>query len=122
MFYLSRNFYLRLLLLFFGCSQATSSFKRGLCFTPNSTTPQDNKIWVQPPEALTWYYNYEMTPPPMFDEISQDQFEFVPMLWGPPTYAADTTFLEVIKSLRENGRNISHVMYVYCFESASRYD
>lgn len=95
-----------------------SSHKRGLCFTPNVTTPQDDKIWIQPSHLLPWYYSYGMTPPSTFDNVSQDEFEFVPMLWGAPAHPADTTFLDTIRKLIESGRAISHVMYVYSWVHA----
>lgn len=117
-----RNFYLCLLFLNLGttCSQASSS-KRGLCFTPNTTTPQDDDIWIHPPKALSWYYSYGMTPPPTFEDKRQDQFEFVPMLWGAPASAANSTFLEIVESLIGNGHNVSHVMYVSLSEGIAKH-
>ncbi|KAK3323127.1 glycosyl hydrolase catalytic core-domain-containing protein, partial [Cercophora scortea] len=88
-----------------------ASSKRGLVFSPNSTTPDDDLIWVQKPTDLTWYYNYQATPSLVFNNISQADFEFVPMLWGAPNSASDTTFLDSVKGLIENrGINISHVL------------
>ncbi|OIW32751.1 hypothetical protein CONLIGDRAFT_653291 [Coniochaeta ligniaria NRRL 30616] len=89
---------------------ATSSSKRGLVFTPNVTHPMDNYIWTQKPSDLTWYYNYGASPSGVFSNVTQEAFEFVPMLWGAPADASDTTFLTTVKGLITNGRNITHVM------------
>ncbi|KAI0376323.1 glycoside hydrolase family 128 protein [Hypomontagnella monticulosa] len=85
----------------------TRSPKRGLVFVPKSATPEDNKIWVQSGSDLTWYYNYESTPSSAFSDLSQDQFEFVPMLWGP---IDDTSFLDSVQSQIDSGRDIKHVL------------
>ncbi|KAI2468525.1 glycoside hydrolase family 128 protein [Annulohypoxylon bovei var. microspora] len=85
----------------------TRSSKRGLVFVPNSDSPQDNKIWVQSGSDLTWYYNYGSTPSPAFDGVSQDQFEFVPMLWGA---VDDTSFLDSVRGQIDSGRRITHVL------------
>ena len=88
-----------------------ASDKRGLCFTPNITTPEDNSIWAQKPTDLTWYYNYGEFPSDAFDGVSQSDFEFVPMLWGAPSDVSNTTFLKSIKSLiNDKGINITHVL------------
>ena len=89
---------------------ATSSSKRGLVFTPNATTAVDNYIWTRTPSDLTWYYNYDASPSPIYSNISQADFAFVPMLWGAPSDASDTTFLTTVKGLVSDGLNISHVM------------
>ncbi|KAB5540250.1 glycosyl hydrolase catalytic core-domain-containing protein [Coniochaeta sp. 2T2.1] len=89
---------------------ATSSSKRGLCFTPNATTSQDNYIWTRKPSDLTWYYNYGASPSPVYGNLTQDDFEFVPMLWGAPEDSNDVTFINTVKGLINNGRNITHVM------------
>lgn len=86
------------------------SSKRGLVFTPNSQWPQDNYIWADPPSDLTWYYNYGVTPSTAYGNTTQETFEFIPMLWGAPSDASSTTFLEQVQSLVSGGRNISHVM------------
>lgn len=88
---------------------ATTSEKRGLVFTPNSTWPQDNYIWTRSPSDLTWYYNYGSAPSPVYSNLSQSDFEFIPMLWGAPSDTSDTTFLSAVKQLISDGRNITHV-------------
>ncbi|KAL2020648.1 hypothetical protein VTK56DRAFT_8138 [Thermocarpiscus australiensis] len=89
-----------------------ASPKRGLCFTPNETSRADDKIWVQKPSCLTWYYNYQATPEPTYEATPQSEFEFVPMLWGAPENPRDnTTFLSTVKSLiTDKGINITHVL------------
>ncbi len=90
---------------------ATTSAKRGLAFTPNTTTRADDKIWVQKPTSLTWYYNYQPSPEPTYSDIPQSEFEFVPMLWGAPSSLSDTTFLNTVKSLiKDKGINITNVL------------
>jgi hypothetical protein len=90
------------------------SSKRGLCFVPNDATPQDNYIWPRSPSDLTWYYNYGSTPSPVYNNVSQSAFEFVPMLFGAPTNpSSDTSFLDTITGLINGGNNkvnISHVL------------
>lgn len=61
-------------------AQANLSSKRGLCFVPNDTTPQDNAIWKKPSNALTWYFNYNNYPSYTFRDVHQSRLEFVPML------------------------------------------
>ncbi|KAI1442071.1 glycoside hydrolase family 128 protein [Annulohypoxylon stygium] len=85
----------------------TRSSKRGLVFVPNQDSPQDNKIWTQSGSDLTWYYNYGSTPSPAFDDVSQDDFEFVPMLWGS---IDDTSFLDSVRGQIDSGRRITHVL------------
>ncbi|QSZ28555.1 hypothetical protein DSL72_003053 [Monilinia vaccinii-corymbosi] len=93
--------------LIIACSAETvgSSSKRGLVFVPNSKYPNDNQIWVQPGSDLSWYYNYGMAASPAFSDRTQEEFEFVPMLWSP-----STTFLTDAKSLISGGRNITHIL------------
>lgn len=91
-------------------SSATPSSKRGLVFTPNATHPNDNYIWTRQPSDLTWYYNYGASPSSVYSNLSQSDFEFVPMLWGAPSSASDVTFLNTVKGLVTGGRNITHVM------------
>lgn len=87
------------------------SDKRGLCFVPNDDTPQDNTIWTQPGSTLGWYYNYESTPSPSFAHISQDDFEFIPMMWGAGPNFEDTAFLDQVRSMIEDdGRDIRRVL------------
>ena len=89
-----------------------ASPKRGLVFTPNPKSPADNTIWVQEPSDLTWYYNYQERPSPVFSNIPQSDFEFVPMLWGtPPDPTTDTTFLKAVRELvNEKKINITNVL------------
>ncbi|KAI9649742.1 hypothetical protein NHQ30_002323 [Ciborinia camelliae] len=82
-----------------------SSPKRGLVFVPNSKHPGDNQIWVEAGSDLTWYYNYGIAASPAYSNRTQEEFEFVPMLWG-----TSTTFLSDIKSLISGGRNVTHVL------------
>lgn len=91
-------------------SGGTCNTKRGLCFVPNATTPEDDTTWTQAPGDLTWYYNYGMSPAPTFAQLDQDQFEFVPMLWGAPFQPNDTTFFNTIKAFVTRGIRISHVL------------
>jgi hypothetical protein len=81
------------------------SSKRGLVFVPNSKYPQDNQIWVESGSDLTWYYNYQASPSPAYANRTQEEFEFVPMLWSP-----STTFLSSVQSMISGGRNISHIL------------
>lgn len=83
----------------------SKSDKRGLVFVPSTKHPEDNQVWVQSGSDLTWYYNYGVQPSSAFASTTQDDFEFVPMLWG-----TSNTFLADIKALVAGGRNISHVM------------
>jgi len=91
----------------FTSAQATfqRSSKRGLVFVPNSKYPQDNQIWVESGSDLTWYYNYQASPSPAYANRTQEEFEFVPMLWSP-----STTFLSSVQSMISGGRNISHIL------------
>lgn len=91
-------------------SLAAASSKRGLVFTPNATHGVDNYIWTRKPSDLTWYYNYQESPSPVYNNLSQAAFEFIPMLWGAPADASDTTFLTTVQGLVKGGRNISRVM------------
>lgn len=89
---------------------AAKNYKRGLVFTPNSTFPGDNSIWVKPPTDLSWYYNYDMVPSPAFAGISQKDFEFIPMLWG-ASDPDDTRFFTTVRDLvKVKGINITTVM------------
>ncbi|CAK7564423.1 MAG: hypothetical protein SEPTF4163_002314 [Sporothrix epigloea] len=98
------------LLFSFSGATAVSPGKRGLVFTPDPEWPQDNYIWTRPPSDLTWYYNYDVSPSPVYSNISQTDFEFVPMLWGAPLSTSDTTFLTSVKKLIARGVDIRHVM------------
>lgn len=87
------------------------SSKRGLVFVPSSKYPEDNFIWTRQPSDLTWYYNYGASPSPAYSNLSQSDFEFVPMLWGAPADTSDTTFLTTVKELiEEKNVNISYVL------------
>jgi hypothetical protein len=81
------------------------STKRGLVFVPSTKYPSDNQIWVEGNSDLSWYYNYGVQPSPAYSNRSQEEFEFVPMLWSP-----STTFLSSVTSLINGGRNITHVL------------
>jgi hypothetical protein len=85
----------------------TSSPKRGLVYVPSTKHPSDDKIWLTPPSDLTWYYNYQSTPSPAFDNT---QLQFVPQLWGAPSSTSDTFFLDSVKSQIEAGANITYVL------------
>ncbi|SPQ24097.1 5f230f73-11bd-4124-9abb-0e3001b172c7 [Thermothielavioides terrestris] len=88
-----------------------ASPKRGLAFTPNATTREDDSIWVTKPSDLTWYYNYKSSPESVFSHLPQSQFEFVPMLWGAPSSLDDATFLTTVKGLiQDGGVNVTHVL------------
>ncbi|KAL2267956.1 hypothetical protein VTJ83DRAFT_5233 [Remersonia thermophila] len=84
--------------------------KRGLVFTPNATTRSDDKIWVQKPTTLTWYYNYKPEPEAVYEHLPQSEFEFVPMMWGAPSPIDDTSFVRTIKNLIKQGINITNVL------------
>lgn len=90
-----------------GQANYTRSSKRGLIFIPNSTTPQDNSIWIEPGSDLTWYYNYGLQPSPA---LAGSSLQFVPMLFSAPSSTSDTSFLDGIKELISNGMNISYVL------------
>lgn len=89
---------------------SAASDKRGLVFTPNKDFPADNKVWVQSGSDLTWYYNYQSLPSPAYESLSQDEFEFIPMMWGVSSNLDDTAFLKEVKSLIDQGRKIKHVL------------
>lgn len=86
--------------------------KRGLVFVPNARFTQDNSIWLRGTgaAALAWYYNYGPNPSDAFAGANQSTFEFVPMLWGAPTNLDDTSFLERVKLMIKNGRNVTHAL------------
>lgn len=87
-----------------------ASSKRGLCFTPNEQHPEDNRVWVQPQSDLGWYYNYQSLPSPAYAGLSQDEFEYIPMMWGVGANANDTSFFDAVKRLMDEGRPIKHVL------------
>lgn len=91
-------------------SALESSTKRGLVFVPNDKHPSDNQIWVDGVGGnsdLGWYYNYQVNPSPAYQNRTQEEFEFIPMLW-----TTSTTFLSSIKSMMTTGdkRNITHIL------------
>lgn len=105
------SFALLQLFLLAGFASASTSDKRGLVFTPNPAYPADNEVWVQSGSDLTWYYNYQALPSsPYNTSLSQQQFEFVPMMWGVSSNLSDTNFLNQVKTLIKQGTNISHVL------------
>ena len=85
----------------------TRSPKRGLVYVPNKETPEDDEVWVRSGSDLTWYYNYEKEPSAAFAGLAQEDFAFVPMLWGP---IDDASFRESVEAQIEAGRNITHVL------------
>ncbi|GJN76345.1 glycoside hydrolase [Purpureocillium lilacinum] len=89
---------------------ASATSKRGLCFTPNDQHPEDNKVWVQSNSDLKWYYNYGSLPSPAYSTFSQDEFEFIPMMWGVGSNPNDTAFLDSVKKLIDDGTKIKHVL------------
>ncbi|KAM4066243.1 glycosyl hydrolase catalytic core domain-containing protein [Hirsutella rhossiliensis] len=89
--------------------QAASS-KRGLCFTPNENHPEDNQVWVKPGSDLKWYYNYQSLPSPAYAGLSQEELEYIPMMWGLGPNPNDTTFFDQVKKLVDEGRNIQRVL------------
>ncbi|KAJ3520302.1 hypothetical protein NM208_g13762 [Fusarium decemcellulare] len=93
-----------------GIATATPDHKRGLCYVPNNDHAKDDNIWVQNGSDITWYYNYGDQPSPPYQNIPQEQFEFVPMMWGVGSDSSDTTFLENVKGLINDGTNITHVL------------
>lgn len=100
-----------LVLALAGLSEATRSNKRGLVFTPNSEWPEDNKIWIQKGGDLTWYYNYGSRPSPAFADIPQEQFEFIPMMWGIDKGNPNSTdWLNEVKTVIDSGVKITHAM------------
>lgn len=93
-----------------GRSGSTKGTKRGLCYVPNSRTPEDDPIWTEQPGKLSWYYTYTPSPPEVFRGSTQDSFEFVPMLWGASPDVNDTSFLDIVKGLVNRGIKISNVL------------
>lgn len=88
-----------------------ASDKRGLVFVPDEDFPDDNKIWVRDGSAISWYYNYESLPSPAFSDLSQDEFEFVPMMWGANSdNPEEDIWLNQVTDLMDSGTNITHVL------------
>lgn len=94
-------------------AQATfeSSSKRGLVYV-ETTHPHDLQVFVGADgwSDLTWYYNYSPSPSPAYDNLTQSEFEFVPMLFTAPSPPDDNSFVTGIKNLITEGRNITHVL------------
>ncbi|KJZ78647.1 hypothetical protein HIM_02038 [Hirsutella minnesotensis 3608] len=90
--------------------EAASSSKRGLCFVPNENHPEDNQVWTKSGSQLKWYYNYQGLPSPAFAALSQDEFEYIPMMWGVGSNPNDTTFFDQVKKMVDDGRKIQHVL------------
>ncbi|KAF8852754.1 hypothetical protein BDZ45DRAFT_658771 [Acephala macrosclerotiorum] len=89
-------------------AQYPQSPKRGLASVP-TLNPGDDRLFVQPNDGLTWYFNYGISPTSEYINLTQSDIEFVPMLWG----ASNTTgssFLSNVTSLIAHGRNITHVL------------
>lgn len=109
---MSRTISSALLLGVAGLAAAASrSDKRGLCFVPNANHVEDNKVWVQEGSDLTWYYNYQELPSPAYADLTQDEFEFIPMMWGVnAANPEDTTFLNTVRDLIEQGTEIKHAL------------
>ncbi|GAM37197.1 hypothetical protein TCE0_022f06912 [Talaromyces pinophilus] len=89
-----------------GTTKFQSSNKRGLIYI-TSDHPSDAQIWVENNSDLTWYYDYSDTPAAVYSNLSQEEFEFVPMLWGPTNSSG---FASEIQSQIISGRNITHIL------------
>lgn len=72
-----------------------------------SDHPSDDQIWVEDNSDLTWYYDYASNPATAYSNRSQEEFEFVPMLWGSGNSSG---FASEVKSLITSGRNITHIL------------
>ncbi|KAJ1326919.1 glycosyl hydrolase [Microdochium nivale] len=89
-----------------GTSAQTSSSKRGLVYVPVGPGHDDDN-WDRPGSSITWYYNYKFEPSPAYADKTQEQFEFVPMLWGP---TSGTEFYDSVTAQIKAGRNITRVL------------
>lgn len=89
-------------------AQFPKSAKRGLV-SVGTNNPQDNQLWVQPGNGLTWYWNYGKNVTAAYSNISQSDLEFVPMQWG-VTNTTGNSFVRNITALIAQGRNITHVL------------
>ncbi|OKL57256.1 hypothetical protein UA08_07422 [Talaromyces atroroseus] len=90
-----------------GSTKFQSSSKRGLIYIPTTEHPSDAQIWVENGSDLTWYYNYAEDPSAAYSNRSQEDFEYVPMLWGSSNSSG---FASDIKAQLAGGRNISHIL------------
>lgn len=89
-------------------AQYPTSPKRGLV-SVSTGNPQDDAIFAQPNNGLTWYWNYDVSPTPEYINLSQSDIEFVPQLWG-ASNTTGTSFLSNVTTLINQGRNITHVL------------
>lgn len=91
------------------CQGPHSSPKRGLVYVPSAKHPQDDAYWDSASSDLTWYYNYEQTPSPAFDNSAK--LEFVPMLWGVPGTGNNYgSFLTDVQAQIKGGANVTYVL------------
>ncbi|KAL9942896.1 hypothetical protein D7B24_005241 [Verticillium nonalfalfae] len=90
----------------------SSSNKRGLCFIAETDFPSDHKIWMQDGSDISWYYNYGFRPSPTFADYTQEQLEYVPMMWGVDHKDLNKTEFKdaVIRMIDDEGRNITRVL------------
>ncbi|KEY67796.1 hypothetical protein S7711_04110 [Stachybotrys chartarum IBT 7711] len=93
-----------------GLAAAQRNEKRGLCFVPNEDHPEDNQLWAGSDSDLSWYYNYQERPSPAYSDLSQDEFEFIPMMWGVGPDPDDTTWLNQVRQLMDDGLEVRHVL------------
>lgn len=89
-----------------GTTAQTSSPKRGLVYVPVGPAHDDDN-WDRAGSPLTWYYNYKYEPSSVYADKTQEQFEFVPMLWG---LTAGTEFYDSVTAQIKAGRNITRVL------------
>jgi hypothetical protein len=89
-------------------AQYPKSPKRGLV-SVSTLNPQDDQLFVQPDNGLTWYYNYGPSPTTEYINLLQSDFEYVPMLWG-VSNTTGGTFLSNVTSMIAKGRNITHAL------------
>jgi hypothetical protein len=83
--------------------------KRGLVAVENKDFPQDNAIFVRDGSPVSWYYNFHWNVSEAFASVPQDDFEFVPTIWGGGVN--DTDFLgNVTELITGKGRNITHII------------
>jgi len=80
--------------------------KRGLVYI-SSKSSNDDKKWTAQSTDLTWYYNYWYSPT---SSLAGSGLQYVPMLWGPPDKQQAGEFYNVVKSLKDRGQNITHVL------------
>lgn len=94
----------------FAITTYRSSDKRGLVYVSTSHA-HDLQVFVGADgySDLTWYYNYDVTPSSAYSNLSQSDFEYVPMLFSAPS-STNNTFLNSVTALISGGRNITHVL------------